>query len=425
MANENVVVNGTSVKLFAAAVQKSLAAQPAGTTVESESIAPAAEQALQELTYAIQQVTESDRDDGVMFVPNDRTTALLMSFLAEKQALAKAPASDQFSEAQLDHADVGGWVSEFLPAWLKGRFSKRDFVEPGGVVKVPNDFRLAVLGDWGSGLYGAPISAASIQTAKPAFDSLLHLGDVYYAGTKKEVQERFLDLWPDVPGTSSWALNSNHEMYSGGQGYFETTLTDARFAGQARSSCFAWENDQFLFLGLDTAHEEHAIGAKQARWIHQRAEAANGKKLILFSHHQPFSVFEGDGPRLVAALDDLLTAGRVMAWYWGHEHRCVFFEKHAKWSMWGRCIGHGGYPQWRDKFASPPESTNADGSSWMYVESERAPGAWVLDGPNPYVKENPAGYGANGYVGLHFQGGVIHETVHAPDGSLLMAKDIF
>lgn len=424
MANEQVVVGASSVKRFAVAIQKRLVKQAATGPFESQTIDAVTDQAIQELNDAVQCVAEADQDNGVLFVPNNQTAALLMSFLAEKQPLPEAKASTQVLEAELGHEDIGGWVSQFLPAWLKGRFSKHDFVKPGAVVRVPNDFRLAVLGDWGSGLYGAPISAASIQTTKPAFNSVLHLGDVYYAGTKKEVTERFLNLWPDVPGASSWALNSNHEMFSGGSGYFETTLADARFTGQDGSSCFAWENDHFLFLGLDTAYEEHAIGAEQSRWIHERAQAASGKRLILFSHHQPFSAFETDGARLVAALGELLSSGRVAAWYWGHEHRCVFFEKHVKWSMWGRCIGHGGYPEVRDKFAEPPESTNADGSSWMHVESGRAPGAWVLDGPNQYVKENPARYGPNGYVALHFEGSVIHETVHAPDGALLMAHDI-
>ena len=102
----------------------------------------------------------------------------------------------------------------------------------------------------------------------------------------------------------------------------------------------------------------------------------------------------------------------------------MFFEKHVAWSLWGRCIGHGGFPQRRDTFTEPAESINADGSSWRHVERPGVPGAWVLDGPNPYIPEHSEHYGPNGYVALHFHGPSIHETVHAPDGALLLKKKI-
>lgn len=416
------VVKGSSVKLFASAIQRQLAKQKVGGAFESEALHPDAQRAMDELTEAVEIIAARGRDDGVLFVPDNRTAALLMSFIAHKQPEPKT--EPEFFEAQLAHDDFAGWVSEFLPAWLKGRVTKHDFVKPSGLFAAPNDFRLAVVGDWGSGLYGAPVSAASIQLTKPAFDALLHLGDVYYAGTKREETERFLNLWPDVPGASNWTLNSNHEMYSGGEGLFEVTLKDERFKYQAGSSCFAWENSHFLFLGLDTAYEDHAIGSEQKLWIYERAQAAPNKKLILFSHHQPFSAFETDGPKLTQALGDLLSARRVAAWYWGHEHRCVFFERHEGWSMWGRCIGHGGYPEKRDTFNGPPESTNKDGSSWREVTRASVPEAWVLDGPNPYIYGHSEEYSPNGYLALHFEGPVIHETIHAPDGSLLLKKDI-
>jgi hypothetical protein len=417
------VVRGSGARIFAAAIQRSLAKRTTRGSFEQDGPDPVAQQAIADLSEAVELLAAQDRDDGVLFAAENRTAALLMSFIARKQP---APATSQeFFESQLAHDDFAGWINEFVPAWLKGRFKKREFVVPNGVFAAPNYFRLAVVGDWGSGLYGAPISAASIQSAKPAFDAVLHLGDVYYAGTKHEVTERFLNLWPDVPGASSWALNSNHEMYSGGEGYFDVTLKDERFKAQLGSSCFAWENAHFLFLGLDSALENHAIGPHQKAWIYERAQTAAGKKLILFSHHQPFSAFESDGPRLVEVLDDLLGAGRVMAWYWGHEHRCVFFEKHVGWSMWGRCVGHGGFPQGRDKFDKPIESTNSDGSScWREVSRPHVPDAWVLDGPNPYIPEHAEKYGPHGYLALHFDGPVIHESVHAPNGALLLKKQL-
>jgi hypothetical protein len=425
MANGAAVVVGAGgVKRFAGLIRKNLTVQASSGPYEVDCQGPEVAAALTELNEAVAAVTTADRGHGVLFVPEDRTAALLMSFLASQAAAHGAGADEGFLEAQLAQDDVCGWVAKFVPAWLKGRFKKQPFVVPSGTtIKVANDFRLAVLGDWGSGLYGAPLSAASIQIAKPAFDSLLHLGDVYYAGTKQEVAERFLNLWPDVRRASSWALNSNHEMYSGGEGYFGVTLADARFATQQGASCFAWENDHFLFLGLDTGYQDHDIGDEQRAWILDVA-GTSSKKLILFSHHQPFSAFEKAGPKLVVALGKLLEARRVAAWYWGHEHRCVFFEQHEEWSLWGRCVGHGGYPELRDKFEGEPESTNPDGSSWRHVQRAGVPDAWVLDGPNPNVREHSEKYAPNGYVALHFDGPVVHEKVHAPDGTLLLAKDV-
>lgn len=60
---------------------------------------------------------------------------------------------------------------------------------------------------------------------------MAHLGDVYYAGTNAGLLERdyeqanFLAPWP-WPATQgkSLALNSNHDMYAHGTGYFNTAL---------------------------------------------------------------------------------------------------------------------------------------------------------------------------------------------------------
>ena len=420
MSRVKAVIGAGSVKQFAAAIANALAKEATGNPYESDEPDPATREAIADLTAAVRAIENLDAGDGVLFAPDNQTAALMMSFLAERQTEANVEPS--VFETQLAHDDLAGWVTQFAPAWLRGRFNKRPFVAPSlPVVQVENQFRLAVLGDWGSGLYGAPVSAATIETTVPQFDAVLHLGDVYYAGTEKEVAERFLNIWPNIPRATSWALNSNHEMFSGGAGYFGKTLKDARFSAQRGSSCFAWENEYFVFLGLDTAYENHSVGPEQLAWIEERARAGKHKKLILFSHHQPFSAFESAGSKLVAALSGLLESGRIAAWYWGHEHRCVFFEKHPRWSLWGRCVGHGGFPQGRDRFELPAESTNRDGSNWRQVAGAGVPSGWALDGPNRYIVGESEKYSPHGFVNLYFDGPVIREAVHAPDGALLLA----
>ena len=56
-----------------------------------------------------------------------------------------------------------------------------------------------VVGDWGTGLYGAPVIARTIA-AEQGFDLLIHLGDVYYSGTPDEVKENFKAFWPKDAG---------------------------------------------------------------------------------------------------------------------------------------------------------------------------------------------------------------------------------
>ncbi len=89
---------------------------------------------------------------------------------------------------------------------------------------LPDKFRLAMLGDWGTGLYGGPVCARSIEKDTDGFQFVLHLGDVYYSGTQEEVEARFLALWPAVPSAIRRGLNGNHEMYTGGHGYFDVVL---------------------------------------------------------------------------------------------------------------------------------------------------------------------------------------------------------
>ncbi|MFO1093294.1 MAG: hypothetical protein U0992_08260 [Planctomycetaceae bacterium] len=96
------------------------------------------------------------------------------------------------------------------------------------------DSKLAAHRNWGTGLYGAPEFKNRIQEQND-LSYYIHLGDVYYAGTVKESENNFLKFWPKKASVVSRACNGNHEMYSGGYGYFDTILPQL---GQT-SSCFA------------------------------------------------------------------------------------------------------------------------------------------------------------------------------------------
>jgi hypothetical protein len=88
--------------------------------------------------------------------------------------------------------------------------------------------------------------------------------------------------------------------------------------------------------------DPHDLYGDQNKWIAQRL-ANTDKTGILLSHHQPFSAFEKGGEKIIAKLKGPLDAGRVRGWFWGHEHRCTFYEPRHK-IEYPRCIGHGGIP---------------------------------------------------------------------------------
>jgi hypothetical protein len=156
-------------------------------------------------------------------------------------------------------------------------------------------------------------------------------------------------------------------------------------------------------------------------WLTRIVSAAGDRKAVLFSHHQPFSLLDSQGPKLVEKLGRLLAAGKIFAWYWGHEHRCVLYDRHPAWGMHGRCIGHGGYPYFRDALGEWPVQ---DGVWRRHGAKNMVPGALILDAPNKYVAGEEDKYGANGYVTLEFEGAHVNEVIHEPDGTVLRQQEL-
>jgi predicted phosphohydrolase len=401
------------------------ASSPPGGLSADEAQAEAALREGMERTLALLD-QQQDREE-VMFVANHEPTSLLQSFLAEQAEGHRAELAehgrltdrpDGCLEVQFAEEDLSGWLRSFF-GWWRGLLERHPWIPPVAdpYRQLGPVARIALLGDWGTGRYGAPVCAASIQATQIAYDAIVHLGDVYYSGTPAEVEERFLAHWPKVPGAISVALNSNHEMYSGGKGYFETALRSPLF--DQPSSAVAIENDHFVIACLDTAYEAGDLAGDQAGWLARlvgRAEQ-KGQKIVLMSHHPPFSLFEEAADRAVERLRGQLTEGRILAWYWGHEHRAVMYDRHEDWKMFGRCIGHSGFPYFRDDLSKAiDQRTNPDGTTWNLVVKDGLPPAWVLDGPNVYVRGHEERYGPHGYASLILDGPHLHEVVHTAEG---------
>jgi predicted phosphodiesterase len=228
------------------------------------------------------------------------------------------------------------------------------------VVDLGTKTKLAIIGDWGTGADVATNVLKQVAILKP--DLLLHLGDVYYAGTQNEARDNFLDICRTVLGEIPlYSLCGNHDMYSGGQGYY--SLLDQ--IGQ-KSSYFCLRNDQWMFLAMDTGfHDNNPFnvstnmtqlvtqdGWSEANWHLDQISKAENRKLVLLSHHQLFSPFGSVGaveavpyaynPNLYDVFESVLP--KLEWWFWGHEHTLGIFQPYMGLKR-GRCIGALGRPR--------------------------------------------------------------------------------
>ena len=291
-----------------------------------------------------------------------------------------------------------------------------------------NDLRVAIAADWGTGLYGAPKIAETIRrmAGQRKFDLAMHLGDVYYSGTEKEVDARFLKVWPTDAATLNRALNGNHEMYSGGVGYFKLILP----AFKQESSYFALQNEHWLLVGLDTAYVDHDIDNQQVAWLNLILNQAGPRKLVLFSHQQPFSRLDAQGPKLQKGLKRLLDDRRITAWYWGHEHECVIYDPHPAWGLLGRCLGNGGIPSARKKDvrgAPADPRPAAGGCTWQRLSATAdSPSCIVLDGPNADMEDDgdKKKFVPHGFMTLEITGPKLVERVLLSNGTELYSNTI-
>lgn len=179
--------------------------------------------------------------------------------------------------------------SEAMVEWIEHLVDRAPWGQTPGSIAMPNQVSLAIAGDWGTG-DGIAGKVAKAMMQSPAHYTI-HLGDVYYAGASPD-EGRDLSAWPT--GTlGQFALNSNHEMYSGAVGYFRELAQ--RFPLQNGTSYFSLHNDHWLIIGLDTAYYademnlymDGTLGDQQTAWLKQLAQAQGGsKRIMLLSHHQ-------------------------------------------------------------------------------------------------------------------------------------------
>ena len=233
------------------------------------------------------------------------------------------------------------------------------------VIDLGNISKIAIIGDWGTGDNVAINVLKEVAKLKP--DVLLHLGDVYYACTQSEAHGNFFDVCKVVLGDKIplFSLCGNHDMYSGGDGYY--WLVD-RIGQQA--SYFCLQTPEWQFVAVDTGHNDNNPGTvstnmtslvssgawSEAAWALNKINSAGSRKTVMLSHHQLFSPFSSVGsvgtqayaynPNLYEPFQTVLQ--NIEWWFWGHEHTLGIYDPYMGLKR-GRCLGGSAVPVFVDQ----------------------------------------------------------------------------
>jgi calcineurin-like phosphoesterase family protein len=350
------------------------------------------------------------------YFARDPLVSLIQSAMHEQavtDAEAGAPAREHVRMGDdFTPLDIMGWGVDvglsLIGRLLEGSHPFED--APAQAELDDSKARLILVSDWGTGM-ADDAGKVIAQAAKYLEDSdrethVIHLGDTYYSGTEFEAQKHVLDLWPFKADKSdrlrSWALNGNHDMYSGGYGYFQTTLGDKRFSHQSvndrPTSWFHLKGSTWDVVGLDTAYKDPVaafeagdlflfgrlgfLHGSQSQYVNDLKPDGN-RRLLLLSHHQLFSAYDDDISResvLRKKLRPTLDGKGVDAWFWGHEHDCLAYEA-FRGVRAARAIGHGAVPTLR---RSDPPGTLVDPAH--RVVKPTAPADTPADHPLRYVE---------------------------------------
>ncbi len=208
-----------------------------------------------------------------------------------------------------DLVGVLGWMFGAGP-FVLGRPNKKNFRFHNQPQFTPNfiyqmedpkpgePLEIALFSDFGVGRYYSRYIAKQFRARR--FPYVMHLGDVYFAGRRSEFAEYFEPLIdPILADSSVFALNSNHEMFSGGVPYFEYITKRAKLQPgkqKQEGSYFCLRSEKFQIIGIDTAffgsgrYKEEIL----VNWLRDRLREGRqaGRMNILLSADHPYNYDE-------------------------------------------------------------------------------------------------------------------------------------
>ena len=272
---------------------------------------------------------------------------------------------------------------------------KNTFKKTFSVYTIPDNAKVAILGDFGTGLTDGILMLMSLLiNQKP--DIIIHLGDIYYAGMNSEV-DAYINMFTEAfkrtgKAVPVFSIPGNHEYMSGGEPFFTKVLKMnaangfPQYAQAASYFCLRNQSGTLQYLSMDTGLNSvdawvatQLQGAyspwlwfSEADWCQDKMETfkQSGGKTILLSHHQLYSVSSeiNDGKNVVyvgsspKSSMDYLNGNlfnvfspyfdQVLAWYWGHEHILAIYRNNELLNAnniplkKGRLVGNSGYEQW-------------------------------------------------------------------------------
>jgi hypothetical protein len=342
---------------------------------------------------------------------------LLQSFLADLAIETGAIEFDQNGLRQPTFQDslaprlveFGDWIAATVHS---GAISYMPKPDQFSVTDIPDDASIALFGDWAAGTRESEAVASSIAASRCT--ATVHLGDVYYSGTRRETEQFLLEPWPCTTRAIGRACNSNHEMFSGGRTYWERSLPAL---GQY-SAHFALRTRHWLLVGLDTGTRDGALGVGQLRELRRLVDREDNRRVILLSHHPLYDTVAGPSADLLSEVRPLLANGKVAAWYWAHEHACLSFKEESRFcDARLRCVGHGGFPYLAYPASRQADSERAQSFAEPLALALGVPAAQVLCGQGSFTADGAA-YGPHGWLRLDLDGPRATESLLGADGTV-------
>ncbi len=299
--------------------------------------------------------------------------------LLAAQWAGNSAAADEIEQQMIGSTCDPRWaktLKEYVAAYgVSGNPEARVYVRPKhagkSIISVPARAKIALFGDWGTGAEPAKQILNHIRAQHP--DILLHLGDIYYSGTPDECRDNFeviVDQTFERAKTkipAVYTLCGNHDMYSGGRGYYGliSRLNKGEAVQKASFFCLRAEDNSWQLLAMDTGRNDYSpfsvnhavtfVDPEEEAWLIERIKDFKGKT-ILASHHPMFSAFSPPGPKDAAGNENpinpnlkrlfnrlIAAGGTIPAWFWGHEHNLCVYGSYSS-LKYGRCIGHSAVP---------------------------------------------------------------------------------
>lgn len=148
-----------------------------------------------------------------------------------------------------------------------------------GIIKYrfPNDSKIVIIGDYGTGLADSIVLLRDAMIEKEA-DIIIHLGDVYYAGTPTEYAENLGNILnkarKDVKNRMKknvlfYSIPGNHDYYSKGLPFMnfimavnevklitDLDIDEDEVRQTASYFCLRSQDSRWQFVGLDSAYND-------------------------------------------------------------------------------------------------------------------------------------------------------------------------